>query len=97
MNYVWNYAFTLPSISIERLGATDQRYYVHLPNELLLYSMDASNNARRFYHYDDAGNTLFTTDGAGVIASSYAYGPYGELLGFAGPRTTRSLGKAVWA
>ena len=83
-SYVLNYAFDLPSISVVREGGGDLRYYVHLPGGQLLYSIEASGESRRFYHYDEIGNTLFLTDDAGTIVASYAYGPYGEDAGSTG-------------
>lgn len=85
--YVWNYAFELPSVSVVRgaggapaRGSGDLRYFVHTPSGELLYMIDASTNNRRFYHYDEAGNTMFLTDDAGLVTDSYAYSAYGELL-----------------
>jgi RHS repeat-associated protein len=78
--FVWNYAFDLPSISVVRQGNVDQRYYVHTPEGELLYSIEAADNSRHFYHFDEMGNTLFLTNDAGQITDSYAYAPYGTLL-----------------
>ncbi len=79
-NYVWNLALGLPSVSIEKQGATDLRYYVHTPDGALLYSIDAATpNTRHFYHFDETGNTRFVTDDAGAVQVSYAYSPFGVL------------------
>ena len=83
-SYVWNYALGLPSVSVMREGATDLRYYVHTPAGRLLYSIEAADGSRRYYHYDESGNTLFVTDGLGAVIGSYAYSPYGEILGSTG-------------
>jgi|GEM_PF-1556159 len=82
--FVWNYAFALPSISVVRQGGSDLRYYVHTPDGELLYSIDAADRSRRFYHYDEMGNTLFLTNDQGAITDSYAYAPYGTLLASTG-------------
>jgi RHS repeat-associated protein len=82
--YVWNYAFKLPSISVEKQGASDLRYYVHTPEGNLIYSIEASGNARRDYHYDEMGNTLFLSDSSGTVIAAYAYSPYGTLLASTG-------------
>lgn len=82
--FVWNYALDLPAVSVVRLGGSDLRYYVHTPEGLLLASIDAADGARRYYHFDEAGNTLFLTDAAGAVAAAYAYSPYGVLLGSSG-------------
>jgi RHS repeat-associated protein len=79
-DFVINYGLGLPSVSIERDGLTDVRYYVHSPNGELLYSISASDNSRRHYHYDELGNTQFLTDDGGSVTASYAYDPHGELL-----------------
>jgi RHS repeat-associated protein len=81
--YVWNYAFDLPSISVVRQNNSDLRYYVHTPAGELLYSIDA-DGTRKFYHFDEMGNTLFLTGASGAITDSYAYSPYGELLASTG-------------
>lgn len=77
--YVWNYALGIPSVSIIREGSGDVRYYVHLPGGRLLYSIDASDTTRHFYHFDEMGNTLFLTDAGGVITDSYGITPYGII------------------
>ena len=46
----------------------------------MLYSIEASDNSRRDYHYDEMGNTLFLSDSSGSVIASYAYSPYGMLL-----------------
>lgn len=82
--FVWNYAFALPSISVIKQGGSDLRYYVHTPDGELLYSIEASDNSRRFFHFDEMGNTLFLTNDAAAVTDSYAYAPYGTLLASAG-------------
>ena len=83
-SYAWNYAMGLPSVSIERSAGSDVRYYVHTPGGALLYSIEASGNTRKDYHYDEMGNTLFLTDSNGTVIASYAYNPYGKLLSSTG-------------
>lgn len=82
--YVWNDALALESISVETQGGADLRYYIHTPGGQLLYSMEATTNARRFHHYDEMGNTIFVTDDAGTVIGSYAYSPFGELSAVSG-------------
>jgi len=82
-SYVWNYALALPSVQvIARDGVTASRY-VHLPNGRLLYAVTA-DGARRFYHYDEMGNTLFLTDDDGMVTDAYAYTPFGRLAATTG-------------
>lgn len=78
--HVWNYALPLPSIAVFRLQGADQRYYVHLPNGVLLYSIEAADNARRFFHFDEMGNTVFLTDDQGKITDTYGITPFGEVV-----------------
>jgi RHS repeat-associated protein len=70
----------LPSVATERTTAGDQRYYVCLPDGTLLYSLDAAGNTRHFYHFDEAGNTIFLTDDQGAVTDSYGITPYGESV-----------------
>ncbi|MFP8873706.1 MAG: RHS repeat-associated core domain-containing protein, partial [Myxococcota bacterium] len=78
-SFVWNDALDLPSVAVEREGGADLRYYVHTPGGALLYSIEAADDSRRFYHFDETGNTVLLTDGAGTVVTSYAYGPYGQI------------------
>ncbi len=85
-SYVVNYTTALPSVAIVRgSGQADQRYYVYLPNGELLYSIEAADNARRFYHFDEMGNTVLLTNDAGELTDSYAITPYGEVVDHPGP------------
>lgn len=81
LSYIWNYAFELPSVSIEREDDIDTRYFVHTPDGMLLYSVNATSNERLFYHFDEIGNTMFLTSDSGAVDTSYLYGPYGENIG----------------
>ncbi len=83
-SYIWNYSLGIPSITVEMLGGSLLRYYIHTQEGTLLYSIKADDNSRRDYHYDEMGNTLFITDSSGVITASYVYGPYGTLLASTG-------------
>lgn len=90
-DYAWNYALPFPAISVESEDGVPIRYYVHHPSGRLLHSVDAATNARRFHHFDERGNTVFVTNGSGVVLASWAYGPYGEVAasnpGFDNPFT----------
>ncbi|MCX6622885.1 MAG: DUF6531 domain-containing protein [Acidobacteria bacterium] len=84
--YVSNYVFGLPVIAIVRDGDNqDLRYYVPLPGGTPLYSIEAGDGSRRFFHYDEAGNTTFLTDDAGAVTDSYGITPYGESVTHTGP------------
>jgi RHS repeat-associated protein len=78
-NFVYNYVFSAPSLSIVQKGGSDLRYYVYLPNGTLLYSIEAADNSRHFYHFDEMGNTVFLTNDSGAVSDSYAITPYGEI------------------
>jgi len=85
--YFYNYAVGLAPIMAERNenSAQVQRYYVWTPGGRLLYVIDATNgNAVRHLHCDRLGNTLALTDSAGAVTDSYAYTPYGTLIGRTG-------------
>ena len=82
--YVWNYALAMRSVSIVRQAGSDVRYYVHLPNGRLLHSVEASDDSRKFYHYDETGTTLFLSDDAGAMTDTYMVTPYGQVVGKTG-------------
>jgi len=82
--YIWNYAFALPSISVVRQGGSDLRYYIHLPGGRLLHSIGAADNTRHFYHFDEMGTTLFLTNDSGAITDSYGVTPYGMVTASTG-------------
>ena len=77
--FVWNHADRFPVISIVRDNGVDTRYYVHTPGGHLLYSIDATDNSRLYFHYDERGNTIALSDDAGDIVAMYAYGPFGNM------------------
>ena len=87
-NFIWNYATGLPSLATVQNGSPnsnpnssiDQRYYVYTPDGMLLYAIDASNNARHFYHFDEMGSTVLLTNDAGAVSDSYGISPYGETV-----------------
>jgi RHS repeat-associated protein len=83
-NYVMNYALGLPSISVVRGTSGDLRYYVHLPDGRLLYSIEAADNSRRFFHFDEIGSTVFLSDDSGAVVQSYGVTPYGEAVSQSG-------------
>jgi RHS repeat-associated protein len=61
-------------------GENDLRYYIYTPDGSLLYSVEAADNSRRDYHYDEMGNVTFLTDDTGAVIGSYAYSPFGRLI-----------------
>jgi len=77
--YVWNYAMVIPSVSIIKEDGSDRTYYVHLPNGRLLHSVQANDDSRRFYHFNEMGTTLFLTDDAGDITDQYGITPFGKV------------------
>jgi RHS repeat-associated protein len=84
-NFFLNYAWRLPSIAEEKIGASVRRY-VCTPGGVLLYSVDEAN-VYSFYLCDHLGSTLALTNAAGAVTDSYAYSPQGEDLGHTGPST----------
>ena len=79
LSYVFNYAMKYPALSIVRQDGNDLRYFVYLPDGELLYSIEAASGARRFYHFDEMGNTAFLSDNSGAVTDSYGITPYGEV------------------
>ncbi len=79
-DYVWNYAYDFPAISVFRQDGKVERYYIHSPRGMLLHVVDATDNTRLFYHFDENGNTIFLSDEGGSVVESYAYSPYGEQV-----------------
>jgi RHS repeat-associated protein len=79
-NYLLNYAFALQPVSVVRQNCSDVRYYIWSPSGALLYSIEAADNSRRFYHFDESGNTIFLTNDSGSVTDSYAYTPFGVPL-----------------
>ena len=85
--YFYNLALGMKPIVAEKNETTGQtlRYYIWSPDGRLLYLIDAANgNAVRHFHFDRVGTTVALTDAAGTITDSYAYTPFGELLGRTG-------------
>jgi RHS repeat-associated protein len=88
--YYYNYALGEEPIVAEKDEATGQflRYYVWTPGGALLYMIDAAGgNKVYFHHFDRTGSTLALTDSSGTVTDTYAYSPYGELLGHNGSST----------
>ncbi len=79
-HFVSSYSLFVPSVVVEKEGVTDLYYYVRLPGGELLYRVNAASDTHTYYHFDEMGNTMFTTDDAGENVNSYAYSPFGELL-----------------
>lgn len=77
--YTWNYAFPLPSVTTEQT-ATETFHHIYTPDGILLATIDAASGAKKYYHFDEMGNTNFISNDAGQAISSYAYSPYGALL-----------------
>jgi len=61
------------------------KYFVWSPTGALLYMIDLqSGKPAFFFHYDTMGSTIALTDTNGAMTDSYAYSPYGRLLGHTG-------------
>jgi RHS repeat-associated protein len=84
LNHIWNYATPLPTVATVQSGGADLRYYVYTPDGTLLYSIEASDGSRHFYHFDQSGSTLFLTDDGGNITDTYAITPFGESVAHSG-------------
>jgi RHS repeat-associated protein len=84
LNYVWNYATALPTVATVQSGGGDLRYYVYAPDGTLLYSIEAADSSRHYYHFDQSGSTLFVTDDNANITDTYAITPFGESVAHSG-------------
>ncbi len=82
--YVWNYLYGLASVSTEKQAGADLNYYVHTPSGALLYRVNATSNARQYYHFDELGNTRFVTNDASAVVATYAFTPYGQITASSG-------------
>jgi RHS repeat-associated protein len=84
LNYVWNYATSLPTVATVQSGGADLRYYVYTPDGTLLYSIEAADSTRHYYHFDQSGSTLFLTDDNANVTDTYAITPFGESVAHSG-------------
>ncbi len=84
--FCYNYALPNTAVMTERNGAgAVQRYYVWTPDGDLLFMIEAgATNATRYAHFDLSGNLVALSDAAGQITDTYAYDPFGKLLGHIG-------------
>lgn len=77
--YEWNYTNGSPTLDVVMNGPAPVRYFIHTPSGRLLESIEDAGGARRYYHYDENGNTIFLTDDTGAVVAEYAYGPFGDV------------------
>ena len=98
-HYYYNYAIGLKPIVAEKDEGTGQflRYYVWTPGGELLYMIDTANDDKvYFYHFDRTGSTLALTGVSGTVTDSYAYTPYGKLLGHTGSNSQPFTFNGKW-
>jgi RHS repeat-associated protein len=50
----------------------------------LLYSIEAADSTRHYYHFDQSGSTLFLTDDNANVTDTYAITPFGESVAHSG-------------
>lgn len=86
-SYTWNYGFPMPVISTIAEEGTNKAYYIYSPFGQLLHRINHADNSRRYYHFDEVGNTVFITDGAGNMRDQFAVSPYGRILNAASVQT----------
>ncbi|MCX8070006.1 MAG: hypothetical protein N2738_05825, partial [Thermodesulfovibrionales bacterium] len=81
--YYYNHAIDLSPIMVIKNEATNTyKYFVWTPAGRLLYMIDgADGNKVYHYYFDDTGSTLELTNAAGTVTDSYAYDPYGKVIG----------------
>lgn len=80
--YVYDASAGTPRLLEERdESGTVRARYVHGIG--LTYREDA-NGGLQVYHYDSRGSTIALTDATGAISDTYAYDPWGKILGHEG-------------
>jgi len=85
--YKWNYGIGSGVVNIEQEEGVDSVYNIFLPTGELHSSINASDDTRQFYHFDESGNTAYVTNDSLQITASYAYTPFGEITGSSGAVT----------
>lgn len=96
LSYVWNFAYPLPSISVLRNDSGDYRYIVALPGGELLYTLEAADNSRHFFHFDEMGSTVFLSDDGGNVTDTYDATPYGEQVDHTGSSDNPFTWQGQW-
>ena len=76
--WTWNHAYGIPAPCIRTVDGGSPEFFVHAPDGTLLWSVSPAG-ARRWYHFDEAGNTTLLTDDAGAVTDAYAFDPWGAL------------------
>jgi YD repeat-containing protein len=92
--YRRNYALPRGPVAEIAVAGTVTFRNVFLPSGELLYRVDASNDARAYFHFDWLGSTVFLTDDLGAVAARLAYSTNGELLDSEGTIDTPHLYRA---
>jgi hypothetical protein len=80
-------ALPSPDVKVTRASATpngpgvDRAHWITTPGGLLLHSIDLTGGSpnRRYFHFDERGNTAFQTNDAGNMVNVYAYSVQGEV------------------
>ena len=67
-----------------------QVLYVHA-NGVLLYEVEASTDAPRYYHADQVGNTVALSDSSGRVTDRVSYTPFGSIAARSGSSDTPFL------
>jgi YD repeat-containing protein len=79
--FVWNYSADVATLDIDRRATgdpNDAQFLIRAPGGELLYAIDGLTDTRRYYHYDEDGNTIFLTSDPGYVVAAYSYLPLGE-------------------
>ena len=74
-----NYAFPNLPIQIETKNGSETRQNIFHPDGFPICQIDPANNTF-FFHFDENGNMIFTTNENGDLAGKAAYSPTGETI-----------------
>lgn len=100
IHYHYNYAIDRNPMVAEQDDGTENflRYYIWTPDGRLLYMIDAENGNKVYhFHADSTGSVLALTSGqTGSVVDSYAYTPYGKLLGHDGTSEQPFTYVGIW-
>lgn len=90
LSYLLNYGTFLPTVAAIKSGQADPSFYVYTPDGALIYSVDSSSGAHRFYSFDDAGSTTFLSDDKGAVTDTYGITLYGEVVAAGSKNATKN-------
>ena len=81
--YTYDVTASVPAV-ISEMHIWDDiyNYYVREPNGVLVMRLNGTD--KKYYHFDELGNTLFLTDANGVQTDKYVYNAWGKVVSSSG-------------